>query len=446
MTGLFDKSNDRSKKIVRNILTSFGIKAGSIAISLILVPMTINYVNATEYGIWLTISSLITWLSFFDVGMGNGMRNKLTSALALGEFAEAKRYVSTTYAVLLLISIGLSILLSLLTPLVNWIEFLNLPRSAGENIQIIIYLVICSFTVQFVVQLINTVLIACHKPAIAGLINFLGQLGVLVVIFILTKTVPGSLKLLVTTLTIVPVIVLVLASIYFYSTSLKNIRPSFGSIRWSYAKGILTIGAAFFFIQLGTLVLFQSSNIVITKIIGPTAVTEFNVVYKLFSVVIMFFSIIMTPYWSAFTDAYVKGEFTWMRKSIASMRKLWVGVSFSLVPALLFLSELIYDRWIGNSVKIDFGLTLTMAIYSVGYMCMNLNCYFLNGIGKVKVQMILYMIVCLVNIPLSFALGEIYGTAGVVLSNSIVIMLLNVILWIQINKILKGTASGFWNK
>src|SRR5665647_3802680 len=103
LTDFFTKGQDRSIKIKKNILASFVIKGLSIAISLVLVPLTINYVNPTQYGIWLTLSSIVAWFSFFDIGFGNGLRNKFAESKATGNTEKAKIYVSTTYAILCII-------------------------------------------------------------------------------------------------------------------------------------------------------------------------------------------------------------------------------------------------------------------------------------------------------------------------------------------------------
>src|SRR5665647_2891168 len=85
LTDFFTKGHERSIKAKKNILASFVIKGLSIAISLVLVPLTINYINPSRYGIWLTLSSIIAWFSFFDIGFGNGLRNKFAEALAEGQ-------------------------------------------------------------------------------------------------------------------------------------------------------------------------------------------------------------------------------------------------------------------------------------------------------------------------------------------------------------------------
>jgi O-antigen/teichoic acid export membrane protein len=99
----FTSGHERSIKAKKNILASLVIRGCSIAISLVLVPLTINYINTSRYGIWLTLSSIVAWLSFFDIGLTQGLRNKFAEAKARGDDALAQIYVSTTYALLAII-------------------------------------------------------------------------------------------------------------------------------------------------------------------------------------------------------------------------------------------------------------------------------------------------------------------------------------------------------
>ena len=62
-----NSGHQRSVKAKKNILATFIFKGCSIAISLILVPLTINYINPTQYGIWITLSSIVGWFAFFDI-------------------------------------------------------------------------------------------------------------------------------------------------------------------------------------------------------------------------------------------------------------------------------------------------------------------------------------------------------------------------------------------
>src|SRR6476646_9497261 len=113
---LINRGHDRSVNIKKNIIGLFVIRGCSIAISFILVPLTIRYVNPTQYGIWLTLSSIVAWFSFFDIGFGNGLRNKFAEAIAKGDTELAKIYISTTYAILSIVISCILILFFCINP------------------------------------------------------------------------------------------------------------------------------------------------------------------------------------------------------------------------------------------------------------------------------------------------------------------------------------------
>ena len=103
----FFQGNQRSVAVKKNIIGSLAIKGCSIIISLLLVPMTLGYVSSELYGIWLTLSSIMIWLNFFDIGFTLGLKNKLTEAIAINDWKRGKALVSTTYFMMVVIFIPL---------------------------------------------------------------------------------------------------------------------------------------------------------------------------------------------------------------------------------------------------------------------------------------------------------------------------------------------------
>ncbi|GHT61949.1 hypothetical protein AGMMS50239_14030 [Bacteroidia bacterium] len=160
-----NRSNVRSTNAIKNILASFAIKGVSIVVSLLLVPMTINYVNPTQYGIWLTLSSVVAWFSFFDIGFGNGLRNQFAKAKANGNYTKAKAYVSTTYVCLGVIFTVVWILFFCINFFVDWSVILNAPMQMARELSLLVLIIFSFFCMQIVLKTINTVLIADQKPA-----------------------------------------------------------------------------------------------------------------------------------------------------------------------------------------------------------------------------------------------------------------------------------------
>ena len=140
--------NNRSSQIKKNIAGSIAIKGVSILTSLLLVPLTLNYVNKELYGIWLTLSSIVLWLNFFDIGFTLGLKNKLAVALAVKDYINGKYLVSTTYYMMIIIFLPLCLLILFIIPFLNWPSILNVSPAYGNDIIKVLYILITSVFFQ----------------------------------------------------------------------------------------------------------------------------------------------------------------------------------------------------------------------------------------------------------------------------------------------------------
>jgi O-antigen/teichoic acid export membrane protein len=439
----FTRGHERTVKAKKNIFLSILIKGGSVFISLILIPLTINYVNPTQYGVWLTLSSLITWVGLFDMGLGNGLKNKLTEVITLNDMHRAHSYVSSTYAILVAISACMLLAFYVINPYINWQSILNVSGYTGlNNLVLIIFTFFCF---QFVIQLINNVLAANQAPAKSALMNIIAQGLSLVAIMVLIRLqAQGSLTNLVIIMAGMPLLIMLAGSLYYYRGTYKSIAPGFRFINLKYTKEMFKVGGTFFIIQIAALVLYETDNIVITQLFGPTEVTTFNVAYKLFSTVLMFFVIVITPFWSAFTEAYTKNDYEWIRNTVNKINKLWLGLSICTL-LLLALSPWLYKLWLGDAVSVPFGLSVAMCFSTITVIWQAIHVQLLNGIGKIRLQLYVSIGCTLLNVPLSVFLGHKLGIAGIPLSNTILFVVMGVLFSVQTNKIINRKASGIFN-
>jgi len=441
----FTKGHQRSLNAKKNVLIMLVIRGCSILISFFLVPVTINYINPTRYGVWITLSSIISWFSFFDIGFGNGLRNKFAEAIAKGENDLARIYVSTTYAILCII-IGIVLILFLcINPFLNWSKILNTPADMASELSILALIVFVFFALQFVLKLITTVLTSDQQPAKASLFDFLGTLISFLIIFVLTKTTSGNLIYLGTVFSLTPVLVLLLSSFWFYSHSYRKYAPSIKFVKFKYAHDLMSLGIKFFLIQIAAVVLYQTSNIIIAQLFGPAQVTPYNIAYKYFSLIPMGLGIIMMPFWSAFTEAWVKNDILWIRNTIRKLVKMWSLITLGTLLMLIFANP-IYKLWVGEEIKVPLSLSVVMAAYVVVNGWCGIFSHFLNGVGKIKLQLYSGLICTVLNIPLAVFLGKRIGIAGVILATCILAVTSAIWSPIQYYKIINKRARGIWNK
>lgn len=449
INSLFNKffsGHERSVKAKKNILGSFALKGISIIISLLLVPLTIDYLNPTKYGIWITLMSVIAWFNFFDVGLGNGLRNKFATAKAEGKDDLARTYISTTYAIISIISVSLFIIFFIINHFLNWGKILNATTDLIE-LEKLVFIVFSVFCMQFIVKLINVVFIADQRPVISNLINTVASLVSLIAVVILMKTTQGSLLYLGASFSLINLVVPLLAGMWFFNTSYKKYKPSLSSVDFSHLKELVSLGMRFFIMQGAALVVFMTDNIIITQTTGPQDVTPYNIAYKYFGIVTMVFTIVTTPLWSAYTEAYVKKDFSWIRQTTKKVYKLW-GLVFVGLVVMLLVSNYAYSFWVGDKVLVPFLLSAIMALWVLLSTSTMVFSNFLSGISKVKLSLWHSVLVSIINIPLSifFAKNLAMGSAGVMLASVICVFPRAIFQPIQYWKIINGNAKGIWNK
>ena len=442
----FTKGNERSVAIKKNIAASLALKCISILVSLQVVPLTIDYINPTKYGIWLTLSSIIAWLSYFDLGFAHGFRNRFAEARANGDMKLAKEYVSTTYAVLFLLFSVILLVTLIVNKYLNWSSILNIDVVYNEELHVVFGLLSCFFCLNIIASVFTTMLTADQKPALASLIQTGGQVLAFVCIYMLTKVTTGSLSALAVAFAGMPCLLLVVVSlVMFYGKRYKFVAPAMRCVRFSLTRKILGLGGQFFVIMISMLFIFQFINIILSKVEGPEAVTQYNIAYKYFNVLNMAFMIVLTPFWSAFTDAYMKKDYNWMKVIVRKLEWLWL-FCIPVLILMLVCSAPVYRWWIGDSVSVSLPLSVCMAIFSLFYSSANLYMILINGTSKVRLQLIVNVCFAIISLPSIYMFCRLWGIQGALLIPTATLVILTLIGKIQMMKITNNTAKGIWLK
>ena len=399
----FNNGNARSIKAKKNIMQMFFIRGTSILIGFVLLPLTVGYVNSETYGLWLTISSMVAWISFFDVGIGNGLRNRLAEALACEDYEMGRRYVSTTYAILSLIFIPLMLIMIPIAQFVDWPSILNVSTENSEGLLATISITIAYFCLNFILNTINVVIMAEQRPADASLRSLIQQIESLIIIFVLTRTTEGNLVKLCLALCASPILVVTIFNFTLFNGRYKRIAPSLRYVDFKVAPSLLRLGVQFFIIQIAGVVQFQMTNFLIMRNFGGSEVTAYNVAYKYFNILMMVWTILITPLWVGFTDAIAHKDYQWVNNVFKRYTRLfYVFLIVGLI--MLFISGFVYDIWMGEKVTIQPKMSFWVFVYNIVFMYATLYVNFLNGAGELRVQTIASFISPFIFLGVTFLL------------------------------------------
>ena len=438
--------NNRTALIKKNIIFSFLIKGWGGVVIFLLVPITLKCLGEYKNGVWLTISSLLVWIDQLDIGLGNGLRNKLAEYMAMNDYEKSREAVSSTFFMLLLVIIPVTIILCAITNLFDVYSFLNVNRNIIGDLAFVITIATIFVCSTFIFKFVGNFYLGLQLPAVNNLLVVSGQTLTLITTALLYFAGSHSFFYIAIANTLPPLLVYLVCCFYTFDFKYKRLKPSLKYVSKSMIKELFSFGIKFFVLQISGGILFLSSNILISKLFSPDVVTPYQITYRYFSIVLLVFTIICTPFWTATTDAYKKNDMEWLKSSNRYLDKL-ILLILAVMALMVIVSPLFYKIWIGQASYVPFEMTLMMAVFMSVTICSLRYSYILNGFGLLHLQLITTLAAAVSFIPLSAIVADETNSIVMFMAVMCIVNLPGLVInMIQYKKVMNKTAKGVWIK
>lgn len=445
----------RTRLLAKNVVGSVVIKGWASLVVFLLVPLTLRLLGDYSNGLWMTISTMLVWFDQMDVGLGNGLRNRLATCMAHGEVLQAREAVASTLAMLVAIVVPMAAVLLGVIWATDIYSLLNVDAARIADLRQVLSVTVVLFASTFVLRFVGNVFMGLQLPAVNNAIVATGQtlalIGTLIIYALSTSGTlfadgQGMLMAIAAANTAAPLIAFAVAYVLTFGRLHPELRPRPRNVSWAVAKELMTMGVKFFVLQVAGIVLFTSSNVLIQHLFSPEAVTPYQIAYRYFTIVMMIFGIVSAPFWSATTDAYERGDMAWI---VTSGRRLnlCLAALLVLIVAMVGISPWFYGIWVGWDVVIPIELTAAMALYTAIFITSIRYSTILNGCGKLRLQLVMTVTAAVLFIPLSIVAVRAFHTlTALVLVMAAVNLPGLIVNKIQYNKIINHKATGLWNK
>lgn len=429
-------SKERTRNYVRQIKGAVVYKAVAMLASFLAIPLMIRYLGQEQFGVWSTLLSVMSWIVFFDLGIGNGLRNKVSEALAKNEKTEAANYIASGYSLIGLIAFALWLIVTALSFFIPWQIIFNTQAIPEATLRLTVQIAAFFIVMNFWVGLVGALLGAVQKTSLTALGQLVTNALALLLVFTLVKSTDASIIYLAVVYGISLVIANVLLSLWFYQQH-RELCPR-PYLDRQHVQPLLSLGLQFFTIQLAVLVIFTTDKILITQLFGPQYVTQYEVVFKLFSVITFAHTLISAPLWSAYTDAYHRGDFAWIKHMLHKQMMIFGGIVLAVIIVGMGAKSVI-ALWIGRELEVSLPLVVTMGLFVMVSTWNNVYAMLVNGIGKIKAQIYTAVIAMLLNIPLALIFTKYFtlGISGVVLATCVSLLFAAVVLPIQVHRMIR---------
>lgn len=401
------------------------MKPVSMLLALAYMPVALSFLGTERYGVWTIVLDVLAWIAYFDIGIGNGLRNKLAEAYSLREDEQCKNYVSTAYVVATAISLLFCVIFLLIWNCFDFTSKFNL-NVGGYETDIAVAVSVVFVAVNFVLGLIGTILFAIQQNGYLSVINVIQQGLQLLVIWLLSVFSEANLIYIAVSYGIVNSMVYVAGTMIVFKKN-KILLPDIRCVKKQYVRPLLSLGIGFFIMQISSMVLNTTDNLLISRLFDKSDVTNYSILYKCFYVFVQIHAIIIMPMWSAYTAASAKKNTEWIKQTMKKINNITIVLSVMVLFAVFLFKPFVHILF-RNELTYKNELIVFVAVYMIAQMFANNYSSFLCGVGEIRVSVLLAFIGAIVNIPLSVLLSERFGweLCGII-GGSLFVMLLNCI-------------------
>ncbi|CAN5398320.1 oligosaccharide flippase family protein [soil metagenome] len=402
------------RQIIKGIYTAIGGKGIAVAVNFFAVPLTIHYLGPERYGVWVTLTSILGYLTIFDLGIASTVSNKVVDALAAGDFDSARNRTNAAYVALGAIAAGIGLLVAVVWPSLDWPKLLG-DRVQGDAREITLAAA-CSIIVLLVTfpfSLTPRIMGAGRKVALANYWASAGSVLSFVCVVVATRSQAG-LPGLVFSYSGAALLVGIFSTIWIYR-HFEWLTPSFSKIQLQDVREMLKTGLPFFAVQISGIVLFQTDNVIIAQLFGAREVTPYAVTWRLFSYASMLQVIALPALWPAYADAFSRRDMIWIRKTYRYNLMVSMGSTAVFTLILLGIGQRFIALWAGPAAVPTFGLVAAMACWTlISTLSWSEGCL-LGAAGRVKGQAIYSAVGAVVNLGASIWFGRIFGLTGIIM-------------------------------
>jgi O-antigen/teichoic acid export membrane protein len=422
-----DRSARRWQQAAFYLLGSVFAKSIQVITLLVSTPLTINYLDATSYGLWITIASVLSLLGFADFGLGNSLLNAISQAHGKDDRNLAQRYVTSAFFSLFVLGCILIFLAIIIGPWIPWVAVYNLTDSRIiDTASASTLALVVMFAMNLPLGVSQRIQVGYQEGFTSSLWqalgNLLGFIGVLTAIFL-----KGNLFWLTVGMYSGPLVANLAAFVTEIGFRKPWLRPSWNTFFVSDSKRIIGEGLMFFGLQLAVTLAFASDNLIISHVLGIEAVVLYAVVRQMFTLVSTIQGLALNSLWPAYAEAKARGDFVWLRQTF--MRSL----VFSIVIAALcslplwLLGNIILEGWLRKTLAAPFLLLSGFFVWNVLSAYGSSLSIFMNGVGLIKFQFVIALLFAIISIPTKVYLAVKLDQAGIIWGTNITYIIFSLI-------------------
>ena len=409
-----DPGRERYRRAGLTASTSYIAKALTILMGFVSVPLTVHYLGAERYGVWLTISSLLLWVALTDFGLaGYALVNVLSEAIGNDDRESARHYAASAFWALVTIALVIGVVFVAAFHSIPWRAVFRVSDATpSQELESTCALVLTLFVINLPLSLLRSLYNAHQDGYLANLWGIAGSVVSLLGLIVVTRF-HGGLPQLVFAISGVPAVVLLANTYHAFVRRYPWLAPAPSAVRWACIRRLLKLGGKYMIMQLAALGIYQSQAMIITQMLGPSQVVIFVVTYKVVTLPVDLAYMGTVPFLAAFGEAKARRDWNWIRGAYKNGTFASIGLGVPLAAALAVVAKPLILIWAGPSALPDPRLVLWLFVYTASGVCLMMSGVLLTGIERPD-PLALSIILCAIGcVVLGVLFAPWWGLVGV---------------------------------
>ena len=380
------------RNVVHTIGAAFFSRSIMMIAPIVTIPITIRYLGEVRFGLWMTITSIMSMMLFADLGIGNGVLTEIGKLKGSDDLVGMRKVISTAYFVL-----GSSSLVALgvfwtIAQFIPWGRLVNAKDAAtSADARIVGLVCISCFLLTIPLSLISKIQLGLQQGFVNEIWMSVSSLATMMMTLVAVYW-KAPLGVLVLSVALTPLVFLLLNSITFFRRKERQGFVSRSMVDREMARTLLHIGGQFFLLSILTTITLNFDNLITAHLLGLEKVAVLEITAKPMKMALMLLTLLCLPFWPANGEALARGEFEWVRRITQKMVLLCFGATLIATFVLLFFGSLLYRLWIGSQFVLNHWLLLVLGIWALALGTAAPYFMVLNGAGKVWDQIKMWAI------------------------------------------------------
>ena len=375
------------------------------------VALAVRHLGPERYGLWMVIMGGTAFAGLTSIGVVPALINGLAAAHGRDDQEKATTLFSTCFLFLVSAASLMGALFAIVFRYVDWAKLVNAPPALALETRSAVAIYAAIFLISLPLTSVEATFTAYQEVHITYFWRILAQ-AVSIIGLLLAVLCDASLPVAILAFNGSTAAVGLVSALWLVGIHRTYLRPRLLAIRRAVLRDLTSSGSGFLLINVSTLFIGQFVMIVISRTLGPSAVTPYEVTLRLVTMISGLWQMVCVPLWGAYGEARARGDWEWLWNAHKQAVKFTMIVAGAAYAFVALAGQSIIRLWAGPAVVPTRILLLLLCAYGMIIASNTIYGTLLNALGKIHYQAVVQLSCAALVVGCVVPLTRVWGVTG----------------------------------